>query len=191
MIGRLRGTLVAKQPPWLLIDVGGVGYELEAPMSTIYGLPAEGQSVTLHTHLVIRDDAHLLFGFGSERERRLFRALLKVSGIGAKMGLAILSTMSADEFAAVIDSGDAAMLTRVPGIGKKTAERVLLELRDRLDGVAGEPTVGTGGGRGEAIEALIALGYSAAEARKLVDKVDASHERAQDIIRAALQRAAR
>ncbi|MDZ7749861.1 MAG: Holliday junction branch migration protein RuvA [Halofilum sp. (in: g-proteobacteria)] len=133
MIGRLTGTLARKQPPSLLVDVGGVGYELEAPMSTFYDLPEVGAEVTLLTHMVVRDDAHLLFGFARESERYLFRTLLKVSGVGAKMALAVLSGMSADDFARCIESDDVTALTRLPGIGRKTAQRLVVEMRDRLD----------------------------------------------------------
>ena len=133
MIGRLTGTLLAKQPPALLLDVAGVGYELEAPMTTFYTLPAVGETVTLHTHLVVREDAHLLFGFASEDERRLFRALIKVSGVGARLALTILSGVSADEFVRCVQDSDTATLVRLPGIGKKTAERLIVEMRDRLD----------------------------------------------------------
>lgn len=195
MIGRLSGKLLSQQATWLLLDVAGIGYELEAPMSTIYALPEPGQTTVLHTHLLVRDDAHLLFGFATMAERSLFRALLKVSGIGAKMALAILSTMSVAQFAAVIANGDADQLVRVPGIGKKTASRVVLELKGSLAGVdaagSGESPGGTTDARAEATEALQALGYSAAEARRLVDKTEASLPDAQAVIRAALQRAAR
>ena len=133
MIGRLSGELVYKRPPFLMVDVHGVGYELEAPMSTFYDLPLQGGQVTLFTHLAIRDDAHVLYGFASDSERALFRMLLKVSGVGAKMALAILSGMSADEFSLCIQRDDTAALVRLPGIGKKTAERLVIEMRDRLD----------------------------------------------------------
>ena len=137
MIGHLRGRLAAKHPPQLLIDVGGVGYEVEAPMSTFYGLPALGADVSLHTHLVVREDAHVLFGFGTERERSLFRELIKVSGVGPRIALGILSGVSVDDFHRCIESNDAASLTRVPGIGRKTAERLIVEMRDGLKALAG------------------------------------------------------
>ena len=133
MIGRLVGTLVRKQPPELLLDVGGVGYELEAPMTTFYDLPALGQEVTLFTHMVVRDDAHLLFGFTELRQRDLFRALLKVSGVGPRVGLAILSGLTTENLVTCITVGDVAQLTRIPGIGRKTAERLIVDLRDRLE----------------------------------------------------------
>ena len=198
MIGRLTGTLAVKQPPALMIDVGGVGYELEAPLSTFYELPAVGEQVTLHTHLVIRDDAHLLFGFAREAERRLFRVLLRVSGVGAKMALAVLSGMSADDFARSIESDDVTALTRVPGIGRKTAQRLIVEMRDRLDddlrGVlpasAGSEAAGGSGSVssvGDAIAALVALGYRHAEAERMIRAVDTDGRTTEDIIRSALQ----
>lgn len=198
MIGRLRGILAEKRPPQLLLDVNGVGYEVEAPMSTFYQLPATGTEVTLHTHLVVRDDAHLLFGFASERERALFRNLIKVNGVGTKMALAILSGMNADSFARCVQEGDAAALTRLPGIGKKTAERLIVEMRDRLqawqsDGVL--PTVLSTPqqqGRDEvsdAVSALMALGYKPPEASRMVGAIDAAGKNSEQIIRAALQQA--
>ena len=132
MIGRLRGTLIAKQPPALVVDVNGVGYELEAPMSTFFDLPETGREVALFTHYAVKEDTAVLYGFLREAERTLFRALQKVSGIGAKISLAVLSGVSTDEFARLIHQGDVAALTRIPGIGKKTAERMLVELRDRV-----------------------------------------------------------
>lgn len=197
MIGRLSGTLLEKAPPQVLVDVHGVGYELEAPMSTIFALPPEGQAVVLHTHMVVREDAQLLYGFASYEERTMFRELLRINGIGAKMALAVLSTLSTSELLAVIEAGDDDRLTRVPGIGKKTAQRVLLEMHGRLsrfDQLNPSGAAGAGGAsqdRAEAQDALQALGYSAAEARKLVAKVDASVSGAQDVIRLALQAAAR
>ena len=147
MIGHLRGRLAAKHPPQLLIDVGGVGYEVEAPMSTFYGLPAVGAEVSLHTHLVVREDAHVLFGFGTERERSLFRELIKVSGVGPRIALGILSGISVDDFHRCVEASDAASLTRVPGIGRKTAERLIVEMRDRLKALAGPPSAGQRTGR--------------------------------------------
>ena len=133
MIGRLRGILAEKKPPYLLLDVNGVGYELEAPMGTIFQLPEVGAEVTLHTHLAVRDDAHLLFAFATEAERTLFRTLIKVNGVGAKLALTILSGISADDFARCVQESDTASLVRLPGVGKKTAERLVVEMRDRLD----------------------------------------------------------
>ena len=137
MIGRLHGKLLEKNPPAILLDVQGVGYEVDVPMSTFYGLPELGQAVELHTHFVVREDAQLLFGFGTKRERLLFRALLKVNGVGAKVALSILSGMTAEEFFHCVAAKDAVALTRVPGIGKKTAERLLVEMQDKVDALAG------------------------------------------------------
>lgn len=202
MIGRLKGTLARKQPPGLLVDVGGVGYELEAPLSTFYDLPAVGEPVTLHTHLVVRDDAHLLFGFARESERHLFRTLLKVSGVGARMALAILSGMSAEDFARCIENDDVTALTKLPGIGRKTAERLVVEMRDRLDdsmlrnampAAAGDSTsvAGADDPVSDAASALVALGYRPPEAAKMIRKLDTDGLATEDIIRAALQAAVR
>jgi Holliday junction DNA helicase RuvA len=198
MIGRLRGILAEKQPPLLLIDIGGVGYEVEAPMSTFYQLPEVGATVTLHTHLVVREDAHLLFGFASEGERRLFRTLIKVNGVGAKLALTILSGIAADDFARCVQENDTAALVRLPGVGKKTAERLIVEMRDRLADWEGAVTlpgaalVETRSGSDElrdAISALISLGYKPPEASRLVSKVETEGLSSQDIIRAALKQA--
>jgi Holliday junction DNA helicase RuvA len=200
VIGRLRGEIVAKRPPHLLVDVSGVGYELEAPMSTFYDLPAVGAAVVLHTHLVIREDAHVLYAFAREAERALFRSLLRVSGVGPKMALAILSGMNADEFARCVQRDDTAALSRLPGIGKKTAERLIIEMRDRLArlddeafAVAVRPQA-TGAGAPSALEdavsALIALGYKAPEASRMVRAVAADGLSSEDLIRAALKAAA-
>lgn len=196
MIGRLRGVLVSKQPPWLLVDVGGVGYDVEAPMSTIYDLPATGTEVTLLTHHAVRDDSVVLFGFLTESERELFRNLLKVSGIGAKIALAVLSGASTDAFARQVQSGDVAALTRIPGIGKKTAERMVVELRDRVDGLAsGLPGRLPGAAstpadaQSEAVVALQQLGYKPAEATRLAQKACAEGDDAETIIRKALRAA--
>ncbi|WP_428605646.1 Holliday junction branch migration protein RuvA [Sedimenticola sp.] len=197
MIGRLRGALVYKQPPFLMVDVGGVGYELEAPMSTFYELPLQGEQVTLFTHLAIRDDAHVLYGFSTDTERALFRTLLKVSGVGAKMALAILSGMSADEFALCIQRDDTAALVRLPGIGKKTAERLIVEMRDRLDriepaaGITMPPSRPVGGAVetpvSDAIGALIALGYKPNDASRMVRAVECEGLSSEEIIRLALR----
>ncbi|MDD3650801.1 Holliday junction branch migration protein RuvA [Immundisolibacter sp.] len=190
MIGRLAGTLLVKAPPALLVDVGGVGYELEAPLSTFYNLPAVGAPVVLHTHLLVREDAQLLYGFGTEAERALFRQLLKVSGVGAKLALVILSGVSVDELAAIIADADPARLVRIPGIGRKTAERLILELREPLGRmVAASVTVASprADAAGDAAAALEALGYKPAEVRAALRDLpaDASSE---DLIRAALKR---
>jgi len=200
MIGRLRGTLVEKQPPLLLLDVGGVGYEVEAPMGTFYQLPEIGATVTLHTHLVVREDAHLLFGFATESERRLFRTLIKVNGVGAKLALTILSGINADEFARCVQDNDTAALVRLPGVGKKTAERLIVEMRDRLadwegavvlpgtaPAAASEPT--TASEMKDAISALVSLGYKPPEASRLVSKVESEGLSSEEIIRAALKQA--
>ncbi|HQW64960.1 MAG TPA: Holliday junction branch migration protein RuvA [Pseudomonadota bacterium] len=198
MIGRLKGTLVSKQPPWLTLDVHGVGYELEAPMSTFYELPPVGGEVVLCTHYAAKEDSVALYGFHREAERLLFRTLLKVSGIGAKTALSILSGVSVDEFSRLVQTSDIAALTRVPGIGKKTAERIVVELRDRVDGLGR----GIGGGLGgatampmdpasEAIVALQALGYKPQEAARLVKQVAAEQDDAEAIIRKALKAALR
>jgi holliday junction DNA helicase RuvA len=201
VIGHLRGRLAAKHPPQLLIDVGGVGYEVEAPMSTFYGLPSVGTDVSLHTHLVVREDAHVLFGFGTERERSLFRELIKVSGVGPRIALGILSGVSVDDFHRCIESNDALSLTRVPGIGRKTAERLIIEMRDRLKALAGPAfeTRGTAGSvtanaptpQAEAFSALVALGYKPAEVTRLLQKADATAVTTEDLIRQALRAAAR
>lgn len=201
MIARLRGRLAEKHPPYLLIDVGGVGYEVEAPMSTFYQLPATGQEVTLLTHLIVREDAHLLVGFASEPERRLFRALIKVSGIGAKLALTILSGIAADEFARCVQEGDTAALVRLPGVGKKTAERLVVEMRDRVADWETAPTLAVLPAAGEALEptanaalrdalsALVSLGYKPQEASRLVRSVPTEGQSSEAIIRAALKAA--
>lgn len=173
MIGRLTGILLAKQPPQVLLDVNGIGYEIDVPMSTFYNLPATGQSVSFYTHLVVREDAHLLYGFGSEDERHVFRRLIKVSGIGPKVALTILSGLSVGELAQAVASQDAARLVKIPGIGKKTAERLVLELRDKL---AQSAVSVSSGGRadplGDALNALLALGYNEKEARWAMGQID-------------------
>lgn len=195
MIGRLRGLLLEKRAPFLLLDVQGVGYEVEAPMSTFYVLPEKGAEVTLHTHLVVRDDAHLLYAFASEKERMLFRSLIRVNGVGAKLGLAILSGIDAETFARRIQEGDTASLTRLPGVGKKTAERLIVEMRDRLldtpESLAISSGLEGGGTRqgpvAEAISALVALGYKAPEAGRVVRGLNTGGLATEEIIRQALQ----
>ncbi len=195
MIGFLEGRIASKTPPQLTIDVGGVGYELEAPMSTFFHLPAVGGGVRLLTHLVVREDAHVLYGFGTEQERRLFRSLLKVSGIGPKIALALLSGLTVEAFTRCVLEQDAASLTRVPGIGRKTAERLLVEMRDRL--TAREGTVEAAARppaaspEGEAFDALIALGYKPAEASRLLKAAGPGAHSTEELIRRALQSAAR
>ncbi|HET6545953.1 MAG TPA: Holliday junction branch migration protein RuvA [Rhodanobacteraceae bacterium] len=196
MIGRLRGRLEAKQPPWLVVDVGGVGYELEAPMSTFFDLPETGHDVLLYIHYAVKEDTVALYGFLSEGERVLFRNLQKVGGIGAKIALAVLSAVSADEFARLIHAGDVAALTRIPGIGKKTAERMLVELRDRVN-APGSGAFSAGGAGvphdplSEAGVALQSLGYKPAEIARLIKDASAPGDRAEDIIRKALKAALR
>ncbi|MBI2992867.1 MAG: Holliday junction branch migration protein RuvA [Gammaproteobacteria bacterium] len=193
MIGRLRGRLLLKRPPDLLVDVQGVGYELQAPMTTFYRLPEIGVEIHLYTHFVVREDAQLLFGFASEQERRLFRTLLKVSGVGAKTALTILSGMEADSLARCIRAGDAERLVKLPGIGRKTADRLIVEMRDRLKGwetVDGAATSGpteTPGAMEEAVSALIALGYRPQEASRFVQGVAKEGMKSEDIIREALK----
>lgn len=188
MIGRIQGTLLEKHPPQIVVDCQGVGYEVEVPMSTFYGLPATGQPVTLLTHLVVREDAHLLYGFASEAERRAFRQLLRISGVGARTALAVLSGMTVAELAEAVTLQDSGRLTRVPGIGRKTAERLLLELKDKL-GVELAATVAAARpapATSDVLRALLALGYSEKEAagaiRQLPDGLSVS-----DGIRSALK----
>lgn len=193
MIGRLRGEIAIKQPPYLLLEVNGVGYELEAPMSTFYDLPAVGESVQIYTHLQVREDAHTLYAFSNETQRSLFRALLKVNGVGAKMALAILSGMNPEEFHRSVEEGDAKSLTRLPGVGKKTAERLIIEMRDRLKTLFGDAPASLGASQpqasqaDEAVQALVALGYKPAEASKLVHAVEAEGKDSEVIIREALR----
>ena len=164
MIGKISGRLIERRPPQILVDVHGVGYEIDVSMSTFYQLPAVGTDVTLFTHFVVREDAQLLFGFATEQERLVFRQLLKISGVGARTALSVLSGLSVEELAGAVASQDSARLTKVPGVGKKTAERLLLELKDKLDvTVAALPTDG-GAQRGDILNALLALGYNDKEA---------------------------
>ncbi len=195
MIGRLRGILAHKAPPWIVIDVNGVGYELEAPMSTFYDLPEVGREVALFTHYAQKEDSVSLYGFLREGERRLFRDVQKVSGIGAKIALAVLSGSSVDEFARLLQTSDVAALTRIPGIGKKTAERMVVELRDRaadfsLGGLPGASAV-AGDPLSESISALQTLGYKPAEADRMARKAAVDGDDAATIIRKALQSALR
>lgn len=196
MIGRLKGILVAKQPPWIMVDVGGVGYEMEAPMSTFYDLPEVGQPVTLCTHYAVKEDSVALYGFLSESERSLFRGVQKVSGIGAKIALAVLSGVSADDFARFIQSGDIAALTRIPGVGKKTAERMIVELRDRVEGLMDGASTSVSGSlpkdpASEASVALQSLGYKPNEVARLVKDACSPGDTAEEIIRKALKAALR
>ena len=194
MIGRLKGILIHKAPPWLVLDVHGVGYELEAPMSTFYALPELGREVTLFTHYAQKEDSVALYGFLSEAERRLFRDVQKVSGIGARIALAVLSGVSVEAFAQLVQAGDVAALTRIPGIGRKTAERMVVELRDRAatltQGAPGVPAR-PGDAVAEAVSALQALGYKPAEAERMAKAASGEGETAEAIIRKALQSALR
>ncbi|GED22449.1 Holliday junction branch migration protein RuvA [Halomonas halmophila] len=199
MIGRLRGTLLEKQPPWLVVDVGGVGYELEASMTTLLALPESGEELALYTHLSVRDDAHLLYGFAREQERSLFRALIKVNGIGPKLALAILSGMDEDAFIRCVMDDDIKSLTRLPGVGRKTAERLVIEMRDRFPHWQADPqgaveSVGATPSQPAAKEpladaeaALISLGYKSTEASRMLSGLEGEGS-TEAIIKAALVR---
>jgi len=195
MIGRLQGQLVYKQPPGLMIDVNGVGYEIDAPMSTFYQLPECGNQVTLHIHMIVREDAQMLYGFHDLADRSLFRTLLKVNGVGAKMALTILSGMDANGFKNCIQFGDVDALVRLPGVGKKTAERLVVELRDRLENDSSAPVIDGAGGKSgsvrnhieEAISALTALGYKGPEAMRMIKNVQDESSSCEELIRLALK----
>jgi holliday junction DNA helicase RuvA len=195
VIGRLQGVLLRKEPPALMLDVSGVGYELEAPMTTFYELPAVGERVTLYTHLVVREDAHLLYGFVREAQRRLFRELLKVNGVGPRVALAVLSGLSDEEFCRCVAEEDIARLTKVPGIGRKTAERLVIEMRDKLPKEIPMPASATtaagpvapGDPVSEAVSALVALGYKPNEASRAVRSASTKGLSAEEIIRQALK----
>ena len=192
MIGSVRGRIVSKTPPQLMVEAGGLGYELETPMSTFFHLPAVGEEVRLLTHLVVREDAHVLYGFGTEGERRLFRSLIKVSGVGPKIALALLSGISVEAFAQCVQSQDVAALIKVPGIGRKTAERLVVEMRDRLEaGGAAASAVPVGSSpEAEAFGALVALGYRPAEATRLLKAAGPGTHSTEELIRRALKGAA-
>ena len=194
MIGSIRGRITAKAPPQFTVDVGGLGYELEAPLSTFFHLPPVGEEVWLLTHLVVREDAHVLYGFATDDERRLFRSLIKVSGVGPKIALALLSGISVSAFAECVQNRDITALTRVPGVGRKTAERLIVEMRDRL-AAAPAPSGGAapvaGGAESEAYGALVALGYRPAEAARLLKAAGPGTHSTEELIRRALQGAAR
>jgi Holliday junction DNA helicase RuvA len=198
MIGRLHGILLEKQAPHLLIDINGVAYEVDAPMSTIYQLPNIGEKVQIFTHLVVREDAQLLYGFFTNLERQFFRTLIKVNGVGAKLAITILSGISADEFAETVQHADAVALTKLPGIGKKTAERLIIEMRDRLKEWHQGESDSNLGNLGNGIErpkdakrdaetALVALGYKAQEAVRMISRVETKDCDSEDIIRNALK----
>ncbi len=194
MIGRLQGIILEKQPPQILLDVQGVGYELEASMTTFYNLPECGEKIVLHTHLVVREDAQLLYGFHSLSERLMFRNLIKISGVGPKLALTILSGMSASDFTRCILEEDSKALTKLPGVGKKTAERLVIELKDRLDKddavkLPGMPekVERQANPVNDAVSALISLGYKAQQASQMVRALDVEDKSTEEIIRAALQ----
>ncbi|PTU77061.1 Holliday junction branch migration protein RuvA [Pseudomonas indoloxydans] len=198
MIGRLRGTLAEKQPPHLLLDVNGVGYELEVPMTTLYRLPTVGEPVTLHTHLVVREDAHLLYGFFEKRERELFRELIRLNGVGPKLALALMSGLEVDELVRCVQAQDTAALVKVPGVGKKTAERLLVELKDRFKAWESIPSIAplvaepqlaqaVSSAENDAVSALISLGYKPQEASRAVAAVKEDGMSSEDLIRRALR----
>ncbi len=199
MIGLLRGNMLEKQPPQLLLEVNGVGYEIDAPMSTFYRLPEVGQPVTLFTHFVVREDAHHLYGFFTREERALFRTLLKVNGVGPRLGLTILSSVEPEEFVRCVVNNDAASLIRLPGVGKKTAERLIIEMRDKVAAwqqqspvelnllAVGKENNGRNQTVQDAISALISLGYKPQEASRAVSKVDDGALSSEEIIRRALR----
>lgn len=198
MIGRLRGNLAEKQPPHLLLDVNGVGYELEVPMTTLYRLPSVGEPVTLHTHLVVREDAHLLYGFFEKRERELFRELIRLNGVGPKLALALMSGLEVDELVRCVQAQDTAALVKVPGVGKKTAERLLVELKDRFKAWESIPSIAplvvepqlaqaVSSAENDAVSALISLGYKPQEASRAVAAVKEDGLSSEDLIRRALR----
>jgi holliday junction DNA helicase RuvA len=198
VIGRLRGSLVEKQPPHLIIDVNGVGYELEVPMTTLYRLPAVGETLTLHTHLVVREDAQLLYGFADKRDRQLFRELIRLNGVGPKLALALMSGLEVDELVRCVQAQDTSVLVKVPGVGKKTAERLLVELKDRfkawetLPGLSGfsiEPSaeLPVSNAESDALSALLSLGYKPQEASRAVAAVKEDGLSSEDLIRRALK----
>ncbi len=201
MIGRLRGTLAEKQPPHLILDVNGLGYELEVPMTTLYRLPSVGEPLTLHTHLVVREDAQLLYGFIGRRERDFFRELIRLNGVGPKLALALMSSLEVDELVRCVQAQDTSALVRVPGVGKKTAERLLVELKDRFKAWEtvpsmfalvpnqpdGAPAAPAASAETDAVSALISLGYKPQEASKAVSAIKDKGLSSEDIIRRALK----
>ena len=201
MIGRIKGLLLEKHPPHLLVDVNGLGYEVEAPMSVFYKLPDTGEEVTLHTHFVVREDAQLLYGFSDAQERQLFRTLIKINGVGPKLGLTILSGIEAGDFVRCVHDGDSSTLVKLPGVGKKTAERLIVELKDKLsqwespsanDGLTGTPLGQLAAQQAkdieqEAISALVALGYKPQDASKIVSKLYKDGMTSEELIRVSLK----
>lgn len=195
MIGSLRGRLILKQAPKIVLECGGVGYELEMPMSTFLDLPEAGADLFLYTHLLVREDAQILYGFATNDERLLFRTLLKVNRVGAKMALGVLSAMTANDFRRCVEYEDTTTLSKIPGVGKKTAERLIIEMRDRIDKVlpaaaGATPLSAEASARSEAFDALVSLGYKANEVNRLIGKLDTDNLSAEDIIRRALKQAA-
>ncbi len=198
MIGRLRGTLAEKQPPHLILDVNGVGYEVEVPMTTLYRLPSVGEPVTLHTHLVVREDAHLLYGFAEKRERELFRELIRLNGVGPKLALALMSGLEVDELVRCVQAQDTSTLVKIPGVGKKTAERLLVELKDRFKAWENMLTIAplvmeprasatVSSAEADAVSALIALGFKPQEASRAVAAVPGEDLSSEEMIRQALK----
>jgi Holliday junction DNA helicase RuvA len=199
VIGRLRGTLAEKQPPHLILDVNGLGYELEVPMTTLYRLPAVGEPVTLHTHLVVREDAQLLYGFYAKRERELFRELIRLNGVGPKLALALMSSLEVDELVRCVQAQDTSALVKVPGVGKKTAERLLVELKDRFKAWetvpsmfelvpnGPQPLAQVSSAESDAVSALISLGYKPQEASRAVAAIDAKGLSSEELIRRSLK----
>ncbi|MBU1284957.1 Holliday junction branch migration protein RuvA [Pseudomonas sp. NPDC079086] len=198
MIGRLRGTLAEKQPPHVIVDINGLGYELEVPMTTLYRLPSVGEPLTLHTHLVVREDAHLLYGFFEKRERELFRELIRLNGVGPKLALALMSGLEVDELVRCVQAQDTSVLVKIPGVGKKTAERLLVELKDRfkawetvpgMSNLVVEPRAGgaVSSAENDAVSALISLGYKPQEASRAVSAIKEDGLSSEDMIRRALK----
>jgi Holliday junction DNA helicase RuvA len=198
VIGRLRGTLAEKQPPHIIVDINGLGYEVEVPMTTLYRLPSVGEPVTLHTHLVVREDAHLLYGFAEKRERELFRELIRLNGVGPKLALALMSGLEVDELVRCVQAQDTSVLVKIPGVGKKTAERLLVELKDRfkawetvpvMSGLVVEARAGVPASSAEsdAVSALISLGYKPQEASRAVSAIKEDGLSSEDMIRRALR----
>lgn len=198
MIGRLRGTLAEKQPPHVIVDINGLGYELEVPMTTLYRLPSVGEPLTLHTHLVVREDAHLLYGFFEKRERELFRELIRLNGVGPKLALALMSGLEVDELVRCVQAQDTSVLVKIPGVGKKTAERLLVELKDRFKAwevvpgyspLAVEPRSAgaVSSAEDDAVSALISLGYKPQEASRAVSAIKEDGLSSEDMIRRALK----
>ncbi|MDI9735723.1 Holliday junction branch migration protein RuvA [Stutzerimonas stutzeri] len=198
MIGRLRGTLAEKQPPHMILDVNGIGYEVEVPMTTLYRLPAVGEPVTLHTHLVVREDAQLLYGFAEKRERELFRELIRLNGVGPKLALALMSGLEVDELVRCVQAQDTSVLVRIPGVGKKTAERLLVELKDRFKAWESMPAIAplvvepgsktaVSSAENDAVSALIFLGFKPQEASRAVSAIQEENLSSEEMIRRALK----